>query len=671
MSKKRIGIFQIHDSEGIIGKYIDYLLNDIINLIDDLYIVVNGNIKVYSRLILEKYTKNIILRENEGFDATAWKNAIIKYIGYNKIKLYDELILFNDSFYGPIYPFKKVFDEMDKLVNIDFWGITCSYSFQDYNFGSEEDNYIVPDHLQSYFLVIRNKMINSYNFIKFWKTLPKINNLIDDIKFFETRFTQYFSKCGFKWDTFVKYKNLKSENFNNFNYYMVIPYQLVIKYKMPIVKRKSLTQTQLNSTFGAEKEAKRLINYIDKETNYDISLIWEDLLRKNNIADLYTKLHLDYILSTKDIIYKNNNNYKIALLIHITYKDQVEYCFNYISNMPKNSDIYITTLSECEEIIREKFLNFKKNKLEIRILKNRGRDIAALYIGCADIINNDQYDLICCIHDKKSKQVGIIYGMNFRDVTFDNSLASSEFIDNIIGLFEKEKFLGCLGVPNILGEPYWFLINNSWALNENYNNTVDLLKKCKIKVPLSYDKPPIFYGHVFWVRPTILKPLLDLNLKYEDFDKEPIAPDGRINHAIERTTSYLAQFKGYYSGVLYSDEYASIYLTAFKIRASISNNEYINKYKGDINEYKSFIRPYTSKLSLAFIKHLYNLPIKVIIHKSFLIILLNLKISKNLVFNFLKELINDKIKQNSIISLVFILQVLILILLIYFLFNNF
>ena len=120
---KRLGIYFFFDKDGIVDKYIDYVLEDLTKHVDKLIVVCNGQLNERGRKTFEKFTGNIIVRENKGFDVWAYKTAIDSE-GWNKLIEYDEIILMNYTIMGPVYPLKEMFDIMDKRLELDFWGIT-------------------------------------------------------------------------------------------------------------------------------------------------------------------------------------------------------------------------------------------------------------------------------------------------------------------------------------------------------------------------------------------------------------------------------------------------------------------------------------------------------------------------------------------------------------------
>ena len=146
---KRFGIFLCFDVDGIIDDYIYYMLDDICKNLDELIIVSNGFLNEESMSGLSNYSNHdIVIRDNIGFDAGAWRDVMLD-VGFDKLCEFDEIILFNDSFFGPIYPFKEMFDKMDE-EDVDYWGITnhgeapnsrdmCPYGYR-------------PRYIQTYFL---------------------------------------------------------------------------------------------------------------------------------------------------------------------------------------------------------------------------------------------------------------------------------------------------------------------------------------------------------------------------------------------------------------------------------------------------------------------------------------------------------------------------------------
>lgn len=72
----------------------------------------------------------------------------------------------------------------------------------------------------------------------------------------------------------------------------------------------------ISDTFG--QSALEAYNYIDQNTDYDVDMIWQNILRLENQADIKKNMQLNYILSSKSSnidagIIKAR---KIALVMH-------------------------------------------------------------------------------------------------------------------------------------------------------------------------------------------------------------------------------------------------------------------------------------------------------------------------------------------------------------------
>ena len=109
MKQRRLGIFVFFDKDGLVDDYIVYLLDEICKYLERLIVVCNGSLTKDGKNIFERYSNEIFLRENVGFDVAAWQFALVEKVGAENLKKYDQLILFNDTFYGPFYPFSEIF----------------------------------------------------------------------------------------------------------------------------------------------------------------------------------------------------------------------------------------------------------------------------------------------------------------------------------------------------------------------------------------------------------------------------------------------------------------------------------------------------------------------------------------------------------------------------------
>ena len=400
---KRLGIYFFYDQDGIVDDYVTYLLDDLIKSMQDMVVVCNGFLNADGRKVFNKYTKDIIVRENKGLDVWAYKTAL-DYIGWERLQEYDEIILLKATIMGPIYPFAEMFQKMDKR-DLDFWGIT-KYGKEEFDpFGCNPYGYI-PEHIQSHFMVYRRTLINSQEFQSYWNNIPEINSYKESVGMHESYFTKYFADKGFKQDVYVNTDDYEGQTTYPLIFY---PKELIEQKSCPIFKRRSFFQDyDYVVTNSVGQSTQELYNYLNEFTTYDVHMIWQNVLRTCNQADIARNMHLNYVLSTKvqntARITKILQTKKIALVMHLYFVDLLEESLKWASAIPEITDVYITTnTDEKKKAIEKVFSRLHCNKLDVRVIENRGRDVSSVLVGVKDVIQ--QYDYVCFVHDKKTAQL--------------------------------------------------------------------------------------------------------------------------------------------------------------------------------------------------------------------------------------------------------------------------
>lgn len=600
---KRVAIYFFYDKDGVVDRYVNYFLEDFKKNLDRLIVVCNGKLTPEGRQEFSKYTNEIIVRENKGFDVWAYKEGI-EYIGWDNLKNYDELVMLNMTIMGPVYSFKEMFDEMDSRKELDFWGITKFHKFPVDPWGLIKYGYI-PEHIQSHFIAVRKPMLTSYEFRQHWEKMRMINTYFESVSYHESIFTKKFNDKGFKSDSYINSDDLK-----DFTDHPIIDYpkKIIEEKRCPIFKRRSFFNPYddfLTRSIGGQ--SLKLYNYLKENKKYDTDLIWENLLRTENMYDIKNTLHLNYSLPSRYTLNKLENNHKIGLFLHIYFEDLIDECFDYSSNLPEHADIFITTNSEeKKKKIEEKFSTLK-NKVDIKVIENRGRDVSAFLIPNSEEIL--KYDIACFAHDKKTKQLKPqLKGEDFKYKCFENILGSKEFVCNVINLFLENPKLGLLSPFEPNHAEFYSNIGREWGHsgNNNYSLTCDLLSKLDIEINVDKNKAPVApYGTMFWFKPRAFKKILEKDWKYEDFPKEPNKIDGTILHAIERVYPFVAQDAGYYSANLLNEEYTKIELTNLNFMLSELNKAlYSNKVLSKNGKHYFLVRNLKELLGgkLSFIK---------------------------------------------------------------------
>ncbi|MBQ7514766.1 MAG: hypothetical protein IJS96_00670, partial [Schwartzia sp.] len=290
---RRLGIFCFHEPQGIVDDYVLYLLESLRPFLERLRIVCNGRLSDEGRRRLSAFSSEITERPNEGFDMGAWRAAILDE--GDRLASYDELLLFNDSFYGPLYPWDEVFDAMTAKPSLDFWGLTVHGQAEDplklspYGF--------IPEHIQSYFLLIRKRLLQAPDFLTYWRERREARDFEEAVLRHEAVFTKHFADKGFTYGVYCDTRPWEAGSDVPVNHYLLSQRRLLRDFRCPVLKRKALTQPRdyyLDHNYG--DEPRQSLAFIAAHTDYDVSLIYRHLLRTRNISDIKETLGLNYIL---------------------------------------------------------------------------------------------------------------------------------------------------------------------------------------------------------------------------------------------------------------------------------------------------------------------------------------------------------------------------------------
>lgn len=553
--KQRLGIYCFYDKYGHAASFIKTFLDDLMDNLDDLVVVVNGQLSDQARQLFSEYTKTIIVRENKGLDVAAYKQAILT-LGWEKLESYDEVICLNDTVMGPVYPFREMFACMDRK-DVDFWGITA-YA------GETVDKEQIPTHLQAYWHAYRRSLVSSPAFHEYWETMPLWKDYAEVTRKHEMTFTKHFADLGFTWASYIDWR--KYQGYSSYPL-LYMPMQIVRDDRCPIFKRRSFFvdySAYFDQTAG--QPALDLYEYLRDHTDYDVDMIWDAILPSYNIDDIRKAMHLDYVLPSQAINPQTHDHPRSAFIYHVYFMDLLEDTCHYIASLPEETDLYITSTEDKIPQIREYMQQHGISHQATFIpVINRGRDVSALLVAACPVVLSGKYDVIGFAHDKKSSQNQEnghhgTESQGFAYKLMENTLGSEAYVKNILTLFAENPRLGQVAPP----PPYHALyfahtIPHDWGAN--YEITKELLEdRLGIHVPLSPTKPTASaMGSCYWFRVEALKPLFEYGWKYEDFLPEgQMGEDGTISHAIERANGYICQSRGYYPAWVLSDRYARI-----------------------------------------------------------------------------------------------------------------
>ena len=533
MVRDSLAIFVVVADDGIIDDYIFYYADRIKELVKTLVITVNGTLDEQNRNSLSLHCDAIFVRSNKGYDCAAYKEALETFVGWKKVLQYKELILINDSCYGPVFPLSEMFNVMDK-TQYDFWGVTEQTPIKRISCGEA----LYPYHIQTYFVVVKEEMLYSKAFQEFWNNVQIPNNYTEAVENFELRFTSHFNSLGYLSGAYIDCEAFCQSVEETQAYVFMDSYRLISEYKCPLLKKKVFTvphEIVLSSNLG--ETASKTLAYIKENTDYDSDLIWQCLIRKCNLNDIRTSLHLDFCLSTK--LMMEERWFKKALLVILFVDSYLEDKYiSYIAGLPDYIDIIICAENEARlEDLKKLAVDHGIRVERFLCWTNNNKD---------EVILLNKYEYLCVLNNSRRNNLDL-------ELIWENMVSNEVYIQNILGIFEKEKKLGFLSPPDCN-----ISYNTARTSDQLYGSYIkQFFENRGLSCRIDEHKLSFSHGNAFWCRTKALRPLLD----NEDWScclrKILLDNTDLIVRILEKIYPYIAQTQGYYSGVVMTEECAS------------------------------------------------------------------------------------------------------------------
>lgn len=215
---KRLVIFTIYDRRGGIEEAVVRSLQGLRPFAAEIQAVINGSLSVSGRDVLEALVDEIVVRENRGYDIGAQQQVLMAL--ESRIHEFDEILLTNDTWYGPVGSFHALFERMDSQ-KVDAWSMTEHVAIDH-----------LPRHLQSYWLVARRSLTESTHWREYWRSLPVFDGYWDAVTGHELVFGGHFEQLGYT--TSVAFP---ADGFPEGNYTIFAPVAL-LEAGCPIIKKR-------------------------------------------------------------------------------------------------------------------------------------------------------------------------------------------------------------------------------------------------------------------------------------------------------------------------------------------------------------------------------------------------------------------------------------------------
>ena len=542
---KRAGIFLFYDPEGKVDDYILGCLGSLQQHMDYLLVVSNSPLDETNRKRLESVSSEVMERKNVGYDVGAYRDGL-RHLGWDHMGDYDELVLFNYTFFAPIHPWAGLFERTDKW-DTDFWGITEHDEVRPHPFLPK---LVMPRHIQSHWIAVRSSLSTTKDWRTYWEDMPPIESYNDSIQWHESRFTGYFNALGYRHEVAYNVDDYPSANpvFDNAT--------LLLQDGCPILKRRNLFHNPLHLDRFAIIGADMLEQA--RAAGYDTDLILSNLARTSKPRDLVTNAGLTWVVpqSASEETYAAAATQKILAVAHIFYADMAEEILQRLSVLPKGYYLVATTSNEENQAQIRAVMERYGVEGEVRVVaSNRGRDIGAFLVDCNDVLASGKWDIVVKIHSKKSVQDDYNAAQLFKTHLYDNLLNSRAHVANILAEFAAHPALGMVLAPlPHMGYP---TMGHAWFTNREPAQAV--AKRLGINVPFDKDMPLATYGSMFIARPQALAKLVNAGFKPENFPVEGGYKDGSLAHVLERLMAYAALSEGFYVRPVLAPKWAEVY----------------------------------------------------------------------------------------------------------------
>ncbi|WP_028050351.1 rhamnan synthesis F family protein [Cellulomonas sp. URHD0024] len=550
----RLAVYLFFDPLGVVDDYVTHKLGRLREDVERIVVIANEPLSDVGRKMLESVADVVWTRPNEGFDVGAYRDALLR-VGWDELATYDEVHLLNYTFFGPIGSFRPMLDRMD-AQDVDFWGLTEHREMRPNPFADPPDPERLPAHIQSTWLVVRQRMVTSPEFVDYWESMPAIRSYDDSVLRHEARFTEHFSERGFTYAVAFPESSFPSDNPALENA------ELLLEAGCPMVKRRVFFMDPLYME-SQSIIARRVLDRLET-LDYPMALVWQNLVRTTAPRTLHTNMSLLEVL-TDEVVPAPEPLPRVVVVAHMFYPEMADEVSGYLDHIPVPFDLVVTTDTPAKQSELERRFAGRAAALDVRVVTtNAGRDVSALLVDCADVLEAGRYDLVCKVHSKRSPQDPYNAATSFKDYLFENLLSSPGYVSQVLALFAAQPSMGALFPPTVnIGYP---TLGHAWFTNRPRAD--ELAEDLNMVNPFDEFTPIAPLGSMYWARPEALRRLVDHGFTAQDFEGEKYG-DGGLTHVLERMVAYVAMAEGFHVRSAMTTRWAGIGYTFLEYRLQL------------------------------------------------------------------------------------------------------
>ncbi|MBE6100546.1 MAG: hypothetical protein E7200_00350 [Selenomonas ruminantium] len=462
--RKRLGLFVIFDKDSIIDEYVYVLGKSLREILTEFIIVADCPLRAADRQRLGAFADCLVERNNRGFDAGAIKDVLENHIGFTRMREFEELLIVNDSIFGPLLPLQDVFASMEKS-DADFWSLTR-------NTGA----FSIPEHLQSYFIVIRRRLLRSLEFENFWRNMPYYDTFGEVLTGYEFKFLAHFTSLGFKGTAYADTGALAGKIWSmTANPYYQFLDEIVRDQHFPFVKKKpfAFDGDDLRLDSFSRQSFRHALTYLWEQDYYDTGLVWDNILRCFDIEDIQRSTGLHWILPGQ--LAQAKERYNVAVLWKVSSMEFIPEIIAHIERIkPEVRVLVFATDGKIAQGFSQEFSSSKWKSCHM--IKGSASDWYSVWRRVLPILS-ERY--VCCLTDTDF----VLPEMDFanRKSAFwnvvDNLSSNPAYIGGIEDLFRGKERLAALLPPNMSSGAF---LGDEWRQSKFLGSHGSFVTRCSL-----------------------------------------------------------------------------------------------------------------------------------------------------------------------------------------------
>lgn len=548
---RRLIVFVVWDRRGDVERYVEHAIAGLREHAAHILVIVNGTLTPSGRERLERVADEIVVRDNHGFDIWGHKHAL-DHLG-ERIADFDELILTNDTWFGPVRPYGPVLARMDAR-SADFWGMTDHAREEPNPFTGDG---VLPYHLQSFWIAVRRRMFLSEAWREYWANLPEMPGYFDAVLRHEVVFTEHFAAAGFHHDVAFRSTDYPTSHPALFNS------DLLLRDGCPLLKRRQFFHYPpfLDRHAVIGRHTLREV----EDYGYPLPLIWEDMSRNVAPRVANTNAAALEVLSDRRGVGASDAKPRPLTIVHVVHAEALDGVIDHARRLPERGELIVTVADgpDAEKIGKrlEAGASSGFSDSELRVVPRGVDHMGALLVACHDVLTDDARDIVVKLVASRPRRGFFNADRYAARYQLENLLDSPGYVANLLALFAQEPGLGAVFPPTTqIGAAH---IGNGWGPMRAPAEA--LAAMLGIRVPFDEISPLAPFGGMMVFRTKALSLLAEHPWTYADYADEPGGrPQESLSGLQERLVASAMGERGYHCRTVLTTAHADISHTALE-----------------------------------------------------------------------------------------------------------